>query len=135
MFFNDQLHFKSKGGDDDFLELKGKEYENLKSFFTYKKYTNIYRFYEDYRYQRAEKKFNILYKFDITKCFDSIYTHSIVWALHNKDIVKECIIKSKSTFGGKFDRFIQNANYGETNGIIDRTRIFENFCRNNTTTS
>lgn len=127
VFFNDRLHFQRKGSDDDFLELKGKEYENLKSFFTYRKYTNIYRFYEDYRYQRAEKKFKILYKFDITKCFDSIYSHSIVWALSNKDIVKDCINKSKSTFGGKFDQFIQNSNYGETNGIIigpEFSRIF-----------
>jgi hypothetical protein len=127
VFFNDKLHHLEKGNPDDFLELRGKEYENLKSFFAYRKYTNIYRFYEDYRYQRAEKKFKILYKFDITKCFDSIYTHSITWALINKEIVKDSITKSESTFGGQFDRFMQNLNYGETNGIVigpEFSRIF-----------
>lgn len=127
VFFNDKLHVKERGDESDFLELKGREYENLKSFFAYKKYTNIYRFYEDYRYQRAEKKYKILYKFDITKCFDSIYSHSIVWALSNKEIVKYNIAKSKGTFGGQFDYFIQNANSGETNGIVigpEFSRIF-----------
>jgi hypothetical protein len=127
VYFNDKLHDKQMGENDDFLELRGKEYENLKSFFAYKKYTNIYRFYEDYRYQRAEKKYKILYKFDITKCFDSIYSHSIVWALTNKEIVKDYLGKSKLTFGGRFDRFIQNSNSGETNGIVigpEFSRIF-----------
>ena len=65
------------------------EYENLKTFFSIEKYKNIYRFYEDYRYQRAEKKYNFLYKFDLSKCFDSIYTHSIVWSVLGLDAVKE----------------------------------------------
>lgn len=41
------------------------------------KNTLIYKFYEDYRYQNAEKRFEHLHKFDIQSCFDSIYTHSI----------------------------------------------------------
>jgi hypothetical protein len=127
VFFNDKLHESNKGRNDDFLELSGKEYDNLKTFFTYQKYSNIYRFYEDYRYQRAEKKYDTLYKFDIAKCFESIYTHSIVWALTNKEIVKYNIIPSKSTFGGKFDSLMQNINFGETNGIVigpEISRIF-----------
>ncbi len=126
-FFNDQLHQSNKGETTDFLELSGKEYENLKTFFSYSKYTNIYRFYEDYRYQRAEKKFNHLYKFDITKCFDSIYTHSIVWAVLGIETVKENVNISKKTFAGIFDNFIQYTNYGETNGILigpEFSRIF-----------
>lgn len=127
VYFNDKLHEKQRGNNDDYLELRGNEYENLKSFFAYKKYTNIHRFYEDYRYQRAEKKYKILYKFDITKCFDSIYSHSIVWALANKEIIKYNINLSRNTFGGKFDSFIQNANAGETNGIVigpEFSRVF-----------
>lgn len=127
VFFNDKLHESNKGVKDDFLELTGKEYDNLKTFFTYRKYANIYRFYEDYRYQRAEKKFDILYKFDIAKCFDSIYSHSIVWALTNKEIVKYNIPLSKGTFGGRFDSLMQNINFGETNGIVigpEISRIF-----------
>ena len=105
----------------------GNEYENLKTFFSIEKYKNIYRFYEDYRYQRAEKKYNFLYKFDLSKCFDSIYTHSIVWAVLGLESVKEKVDESKKTFAGKFDLFIQYANYGETNGIVigpEFSRIF-----------
>ena len=126
-FFNDKLHQTNKGDKSDFLELSGKEYENIKTFFSYKKYTNIYRFYEDYRYQRAEKKYDHLFKFDIAKCFDSIYTHSIVWAVLGLENVKENVNESKSTFAGHFDHFIQYSNYGETNGIIigpEFSRIF-----------
>jgi hypothetical protein len=126
-FFNDKLHQSNKGETSDFLELSGKEYENLKTFFSYSKYTNIYQFFEHYRYQRAEKKFNYLFKFDISKCFDSIYTHSISWAVLGLDVVKENVNSSKNTFSGKFDKFIQYANYGETNGILigpEFSRIF-----------
>src|SRR5690606_28298082 len=45
-FFNDKLHQTNKGEFSDFLELSGKEYENLKTFFSYSKYTNIYQFFE-----------------------------------------------------------------------------------------
>ncbi|GGD82635.1 hypothetical protein GCM10011514_53390 [Emticicia aquatilis] len=126
-FFNDKLHQSNKGEVTDFLELSGKEYENLKTFFSYSKYTNIYRFYEDYRYQRAEKKYNYLFKFDISNCFYSIYTHSIVWAVLGLDAVKENVNESKKSFGGIFDNFIQYTNYGETNGILigpEFSRIF-----------
>lgn len=126
-FFNDKLHQLNKGDKNDFLELSGREYEDLKTFFSYKKYTNIYKFYEDYRYHRAEKKYNFLFKFDISKCFDSIYTHSISWAVLGLDVVKENVDASKKNFSGIFDKLIQYSNYGETNGIIigpEFSRIF-----------
>lgn len=126
-FYNDKLHQINKGDKNDFLELSGNEYEDLKTYFSYKKYTNIYKFYEDYRYHRAEKKYNYLFKFDIAKCFDSIYSHSISWAVLGLVPVKECIKESKENFAGKFDSFIQNCNYGETNGILigpEFSRVF-----------
>jgi hypothetical protein len=103
------------------------KYENLKNFFHVKKYSNIHKFYESYQYHQCEKKYNNLYKFDISKCFDSIYTHSIAWALLNKTIVKDTLPATDTTFAGVFDRFMQNLNYGETNGIIigsEFSRIF-----------
>lgn len=126
-FFNDKVHQLNRGDKNDFLELDGREYEDLKTFFSYEKYTNIYKFHEDYRYHRAEKKFNFLFKFDIAKCFDSIYTHSISWAVLGLDSVKENVIASKKNFSGIFDKFVQYANYGETNGILigpEFSRIF-----------
>lgn len=127
VYYKDKLHRQIKGDHYDSIESYLNEYENLKTYFTYKKYTNIYRFYEDYRYQRAEKKYNYLLKFDISKCFDSIYTHSLVWAILGKSIVKDHVSKSQSTFAGKFDKFMQSINYGETNGILigpEFSRIF-----------
>ncbi len=103
------------------------KYENLKHYFHIKEYSNIHRFYESYQYHQCEKKYNKLYKFDISKCFDSIYTHSIAWALLNKEIVKDTLPNADSTFAGLFDRLMQNLNYGETNGIIigsEFSRIF-----------
>ncbi len=120
---------KAKNENHEIIEESGQEYENLKTFFTYKKYSNIHKFFESYQYQRAEKKFNAMFKFDVSKCFDSIYTHSISWAILNKNIVKESIAKSNTndTFSDIFDRFMQNLNYNETNGIVigpEFSRIF-----------
>ncbi|WP_026769407.1 antiviral reverse transcriptase Drt3b [Asinibacterium sp. OR53] len=102
-------------------------YKNLKHYFHIKEYSNIHRFYESYQYHQCEKKYNKLFKFDISKCFDSIYTHSIAWALLNKEIVKDTFPDVHSTFAGLFDKLMQNLNYGETNGIIigsEFSRIF-----------
>ena len=120
----EKLSDNHEGGS---IEESDKEYESLKTFFVYKNYSNIHKFYESYKYHRCEKKYNSLFKFDISKCFDSIYTHSISWALLNKEIVKDNIKLSTKTFGGKFDSLLQDLNYGETNGIIigpEFSRIF-----------
>jgi hypothetical protein len=124
-FTNDYLN-KIKKDDEESqgkIELHHKQEEHLKSFFTYKQYSNIHRFFESYEYQRSEKRFNKLYKFDINKCFDSVYTHTIAWALLNKEIVKDNLEPSGSTFAGKFDKLMQNMNYGETNGILIGTEV------------
>lgn len=128
-FYNDILHKKSEDGNLEhcMIEQDDNEYENLKSFFTYQKYSNIHKFYESYQFHRCEKKFNKLLKIDIAKCFDSIYTHSISWAIFNKTIVKDNIDESRQTFPGKFDSLMQNLNANETNGIVigpEFSRIF-----------
>lgn len=128
-YHKDKTHFESLAHDYEHkaVEELGKEYEHLKTFFVYKKFSNVYKFYESYIYHKCEKKYNKMFKFDISKCFDSIYSHSISWALLNKPIVKDNLKPSKKTFGGKFDVLMQSLNYGETNGIIigpEFSRIF-----------
>ena len=128
-YYKDKAHFENFAHDHEHktIEEFDKEYENLKTYFAYKEISNIYKFYESYKYHRCEKKYDNLYKFDISKCFDSIYTHSISWALLGKEQVKDRIECSKKTFGGCFDKFMQNLNYGETNGIVigpEFSRIF-----------
>lgn len=129
---NDELYrsMLSKTSNHELVEQSDFEYLNLKTFFSYQKYNNVYKFYESYKYHRCEKKYEKMFKFDIAKCFDSIYTHSITWALLNKDIVKATISsgrKNSKTFGDAFDKLMQDLNYGETNGIVigpEFSRIF-----------
>lgn len=128
-YYRDRLHNTLLGRRSDNVELFFNEYENLKTFFSYKRYTQIYRFYEDYRYQRAEKKFSNLRKFDIQSCFNSIYTHSIAWATNGgKSIYKQFFkCKEDGTFGYIWDSLMQKMNFSETNGIVigpEFSRIF-----------
>jgi hypothetical protein len=127
-YFKDQLHLEKLADiTDEIVEQNDLEYESLKTFFVYKKYSNIHKFYESYQYHRCEKKFNRLLKFDISKCFDSIYTHSISWALLDKEVVKKNLNDSQKTFGNIFDKLMQKLNYNETNGIVigpEFSRVF-----------
>ncbi|MCH7330242.1 antiviral reverse transcriptase Drt3b [Acinetobacter modestus] len=109
------------------IEIEGQNYENLKSFFVYSKYKNIFEFYESQDHHWCEKRFNYLSKLDVSHCFDSIYTHSITWAVLQKDYAKKHLSKTSNTFPFKFDRLMQRANYNETNGILigpELSRIF-----------
>jgi len=127
-YYRDRLHRKLLGHESDRIELFFNEYENLKTYFSYEKYSNIYKFYEDYRYQRAEKKFKRLVKFDLQSCFDSIYTHTISWATAGgADKVKILSRYHGSWVGDAFDNLMQSVNARETNGIIigpEFSRIF-----------
>ncbi|MFA7115833.1 MAG: antiviral reverse transcriptase Drt3b [Bacteroidales bacterium] len=127
-YYKDSTHTKKQSVSQELevVESSNKEYTSLKTFFSYQRCNNIFEFYESYEYQRAEKRFNKLLKFDISRCFDSVYTHSISWALLNKRAVKERLDR-KTTFGHKFDELMQRMNYNETSGIIigpEFSRIF-----------
>jgi hypothetical protein len=117
-YHKDETHYDNLANDEGIIEQQDQEYEHLRSFFVYKHYSNIYKFYESYWYHRCEKKYNALLKLDISKCFDSIYSHSIAWAVLGKDVVKEHVAASRGSFPGRFDELMQRMNYGETNGII-----------------
>lgn len=119
-YYCDRLHHTLLGKRSDDLELYFNEYENLKTYFSYKRYTQIYRFYEDYRYHRAEKKFAHLQKFDVQTCFNSIYTHSIAWATNGGKATYKRFFKGSEdgTFGSVWDSLMQKMNYNETNGIV-----------------
>lgn len=109
------------------IEMEGQNYENLKSFFVYRKYRNIFEFYESRDHHWCEKRFNYLSKLDVSHCFDSIYTHSIAWAVFQKDYSKMQLSKTKLTFPFKFDQLMQRSNHNETNGILigpELSRIF-----------
>lgn len=127
-YYKGRLHHILLGKKTDKLELFFHEYENLRTYFSYDKYNNIYKFYEDYRYQRAEKKFQHLLKFDIQSCFDSIYTHSISWATGGgRDLYKAHFSSDDKSFASVWDGLMELMNYNETNGIVigpEFSRIF-----------
>lgn len=110
------------------VEIDSNEYEWLRSYFTYTRYSNVYKFYDSAEYRSCERRFGFLVKADIAKCFDSIYTHSISWAAHGHGVVKANLGKAMSgLFGDEFDRLMQRLNHMETSGITigsESSRIF-----------
>lgn len=96
------------------------------NYFVYKKYRLIHAFYSSNEFLKLEKRFELCFKFDIKRCFDSIYTHSIAWAIKGKTDAKKNK-NSKETFENKIDKLMQESNWGETHGIpigSEFSRIF-----------
>lgn len=53
---------------------------------------------------------------DISNCYGSIYTHSIAWALHDKELAKDKM-NNNDLLGNKIDNIIRTMHSGQTNGI------------------
>jgi len=60
-------------------------------------------------------RFKVLIRTDITNFYNSVYTHSIAWALHGRKIA--FADKEFKLIGNKIDKLVQYANDGRTNGI------------------
>lgn len=120
--------FQINQGPQDSIEQDNKEYEWLRSYFTYRRYSNVYKFYDSSEYRSCERRFGYLVKLDVAKCFDSIYTHSIAWAAHGHDVIKANLGPHLDrTFGGAFDKLMQRSNHSETSGITigsEVSRVF-----------
>lgn len=95
-----------------------------RSYFSYKRYDMLYKFFGSGDYLRLEQKYCYMQKMDVARCFYHIYTHTISWAVKGKEYAKQ---NKTGTFEAEFDRLIRNANYEETCGIIvgpEISRIF-----------
>lgn len=95
------------------------------TFLTYGSYSKLNKFFDSREFLMLERKFNHFWSIDISKFFDSIYTHSISWALKSKEFAKES--REKNDFSSFFDKLMQRSNYNETNGIVignEVSRIF-----------
>jgi hypothetical protein len=124
-YTKDQLHRQLLSSWSNKVEVASREYESLRSYFAYRDFSSVYKFYDSTLYLDLEKKFSRLVRLDVSKCFDSIYTHTISWATQSKAHAKDNI--SSETFGDLFDRHLQSLNYNETNGIVigpEFSRIF-----------
>ena len=95
------------------------------SYFSYRGFTRLYRFFSSDDFVDLEKRYKTLRTLDVSRCFDSIYTHSIAWALLGKTLAKES--KKDATSANEFDQLMMYVNHGETNGIVigpEISRIF-----------
>lgn len=96
------------------------------NYFSYR-VNQSYKFFESDEFLALEQRFNFLRKLDVTRCFESIYTHSIAWAGRGKDFAKRNKGPKAKFFEGRFDVLVQNTNWGETHGIVigpEFSRIF-----------
>lgn len=60
-------------------------------------------------------EYNYIFDTDVADCYGSIYTHSIAWAIETKSIAKQN--RGNSLLGNAIDQKLQNAQYGQTNGV------------------
>jgi hypothetical protein len=85
------------------------------SFFTYAEHDRFYKFFGSQEFIQLEKSFSMMRTTDISKCFSSIYSHTLAWAV--KDVQHGKENTSAVSFANEFDALMQFSNYNETNGI------------------
>jgi len=96
------------------------------SFFAYRGYDRLYKFFESRDYFELEKKYAFMLTLDVAKCFDSIYTHCMSWAVKDKVFTKKHV-GVEATFAQEFDALLRYANHNETSGIVigpEVSRVF-----------
>lgn len=109
------------------VEQSDLEYSHVSSYFSYRRYNNINRFYSSPEFHACERKYPHLMRADVSKCFDSVYTHTVSWVTNGVHASKQKQTETGATFGGEFDHLMQYLNYAETSGIIigpELSRIF-----------
>ncbi|MDV5357689.1 RNA-directed DNA polymerase [Enterobacter asburiae] len=95
------------------------------SYFTYRKYNFLYKYYDSYESHRIEKKFGFLTRFDISKCFHNIFVPSFGWAVKGKEFSKR--YSDHYSLERKFQSVMVDANDSDNSGIIigpEFSRIF-----------
>lgn len=115
-FFNPADQLKFTISSNDILT----EYYN---FFSYRRYNSIFDFLSSPIFNRAKTRFTYLMKLDIKDFFNSIYTHSLEWAIvgNKAHIKRENFNSAKDkvfNFAKEIDEVCQLINYKETNGLI-----------------
>jgi hypothetical protein len=115
---------KVKGASIDTVDIEN-AVSNPASYFSYRGYKRAYEFFSSDDYVRLEKRYTVMHFADISKCFNSIYTHTLFWAVSDVQTAKDNT--SVVGFSNAFDRLMQSMNFNETNGICvgaEVSRIF-----------
>lgn len=79
---------------------------------------SISSWWEDIEQRSVELALSYRYMFvtDITNCYGAIYTHTIAWALMEKEEAK-LKRNNRGLLGNLIDAYIRHMQYGQTNGI------------------
>jgi hypothetical protein len=95
--------------------------------FSYRYHHLLADVYKSRAYRFSEREYGFQGHVDISRFFDSIYTHSISWAVNGKHGAKASRggNRAAQSFGDQLDSLLQSSNHGETNGIL----IGPEFCR------
>lgn len=116
---------RDEGAEANVDDAMAVQFKYASSFFLYKKYAFLYKFYDSYEFHRLEKKFKKLIKFDISKCFDNISTKRLGEAVKDEIYHKEHF--GASNFENKFSKLMESANFGRNDGLVigpEFSRIF-----------
>lgn len=92
------------------------------------KQNQIYEWWQKVEQRSLELslEFTHLLHLDITDCYGSLYTHSIVWALHTIDEAKKPENRNNpNLIGVVIDKHIQDMSYGQTNGIPQGSTLMD----------
>jgi hypothetical protein len=113
-----------KGAAIDLL-MHDEAVRNPGSFFAYAEYDRFFKFFNSAEFVELEKIFSVMRLTDISKCFSSIYSHTMAWAVKDVQHGKENTFAV--SFANDFDALMQFSNYNETNGIpvgAELSRLF-----------
>lgn len=116
---------KDEGTETNLEEGMPVQFKYASSFFLYKKYAFLYKFYDSYEFHRLEKKYKKLLKFDISKCFDNISTRRLGEAIKDELYQKNNL--GKRNFENKFTSLMESANFGRNDGLVigpEFSRVF-----------
>jgi hypothetical protein len=72
---------------------------------------------------RLSLQYQYVFDVDVTDCYGSLYTHSIAWALHSKEVAKTK--RKNDLLGNLIDIHIRNMRYGQTNGIPQGSTLMD----------
>ncbi len=100
--------------------------KHASSYFSYRGYNRLHKIFNSDQFMALEKKFKTFWMIDVANCFDSVYTHTISWAVKGKMEAKKNV-GYENQFCSKFDRLMQRSNNNETNGIAigpEVSRVF-----------
>lgn len=100
--------------------------KHASSYFSYRGYNRLHKIFNSDQFMALEKKFQNFWMIDVANCFDSVYTHTISWAVKGKIEAKKNV-GYENQFCSKFDRLMQRSNNNETNGIAigpEVSRVF-----------